>query len=119
MADILDKLTKLFVLILLLFVGYFFFTQFTQNKRTQKKIDEIESDRISLEQKVKGIQAATKSRDSILIDQQKGYGNILTELNKSIDEGTANQKRLKIQIEAAKAKTDSLGNELKKSNNDK
>ena len=99
------------VILIILFVGFYFFNQNAQDKRFERKMDEIEKIRISLEQTMKELDAKTIERDKKLQEALKQNLAIIGKLNTDINKNRISFSEIDKRIQSSE---DSIDNLLRK-----
>jgi septal ring factor EnvC (AmiA/AmiB activator) len=102
------------VIIAVLVIGMYVFSQNRQDKEFERELEEIEKIRISLEQTVKELDAKTNERDQKLQEALKQNLEIINKLNTDINKNKTSFVEIDKRIQSSE---DSIDNLLRKRSN--
>jgi septal ring factor EnvC (AmiA/AmiB activator) len=99
------------LILAVLLIGFYLFSQNRQDKEFKRKIEEIEKVRLTLEQKVKDLDAKTNERDKKLREAFKQNLAIIDKLNSDINKNKTSFVEIDKRIQSTE---DSIDNLLRK-----
>ena len=95
-------------ILIVLFIGFYFFNESYRDKKFQERIQQIESARSALEDSVKALKFKTIERDKVLRDVLRRNLEIIDTLNLTLKRLNAQAGTIDKQIEKSKKNIDEL-----------